>query len=404
MKSAIIQGAIDDGLFKRLPVTFSAYFQDQLKSWDLLFPAERAYFERLVALLRRTDRADVDKLFQPLRDVEARMNLRPDLWSKSEFTLDHVDFLNRSPVYPQWRRAVSDLFAQLDPVLDAEVSRSGKPRLAIILAPPEISLPPERMWTRIANRGKRVSFQPPDDLGQYAKSIGSLLSRYATQHSPYETWVVETGDEISATAGTRTVSLSYSALAPYRSRLMSEVNRITQAEQIRGPRQLGARLKELKANASEGTIGRDAVLAEFTRAVLLNGNGTLLINNTFVEWATVQAVRRARPAVMVASFGVRNKMKPFSSLLIYSDQEKVNPIPSQMDVLGTSVDLELFYQYVWQEFEKYPEYRRNTAYLFIAQAADQMLCIAPADFPLLAENGTPPLSKVMEHAASWVGL
>ena len=30
------------------------------------------------------------------------------------------------------------------------------------------------------------------------------------------------------------------------------------------------------------------------RSVLLSGNGTLLINNTFVEWATVQAVRRAK--------------------------------------------------------------------------------------------------------------
>jgi hypothetical protein len=185
---------------------------------------------------------------------------------------------------------------------------------------------------------------------------------------------------------------------------MSEVNRIVQSEQVRGPRQLGMRLRELKLNASESPVGRDTLLAEFTRAVLLNGNGTLLLNNTFVEWATVQAVRRARPAVMVVSFGIRNKMKPFSSLLIYADQEKASPIPSQMDVLGTSVDLEVFYQYIWQEFEKYPEYKRNTAYLFLAQGADELLCIAPADFPLLADKAGLALEKVMEHGAAWLGL
>jgi hypothetical protein len=51
------------------------------------------------------------------------------------------------------------------------------------------------------------------------------------------------------------------------------------------------------------------------RSVLLVVHGTLLINNTFVEWATVQAVRRAKPSMAVVSFGVRNKIKPFSSPL-----------------------------------------------------------------------------------------
>ena len=73
-----------------------------------------------------------------------------------------------------------------------------------------------------------------------------------------------------------------------------------------------------------------------------------------------RAVRRARPSVVHVAFGVRNKVKPFSSVLIYTDQEAANPIPTQMDTLGSYVDLEVFYQYIWQEFEKYAEYRRNT--------------------------------------------
>jgi hypothetical protein len=160
----------------------------------------------------------------------------------------------------------------------------------------------------------------------------------------------------------------------------------------------------MKILASEGDLARDPILAEFARAVLLSGNGTLLINNTFVEWATVQGVRRARPSVVVVGFGIRNKVKPFSSLLIYADQEATNPIPSQMDTLGSYVDLEVFYQYIWQEFEKYAEYRKNTAYLFVEEGAEEMLAIAPSDFPLLTAASPLKLTAVFQSLRDWLGV
>jgi len=160
----------------------------------------------------------------------------------------------------------------------------------------------------------------------------------------------------------------------------------------------------MKILASEGDVAKDPILAEFARAILLSGNGTLLINNTFVEWATLQAVRRARPSVALVGFGIRNKVKPFSSLLIYADQESSNPIPSQMDTLGTYVDLEVFYQYIWQECEKYAEYRTNTAYLFVGDGMEEMLAIAPADFPLLTAAGPFTLPAVFRHLKDWLGV
>jgi hypothetical protein len=200
------------------------------------------------------------------------------------------------------------------------------------------------------------------------------------------------------------VNLSYDELKDYRLRLMSEVRRIVDVEKVPGPRQLEQRLKELKVRAAEGSFAEDPILAEFVRATLLTGNGTLLINNTFVEWALVQAVRRARPSLCVVSFGVRNKLKPFSSLLIHEDPEKASPIPTQMDALGTYVDLEIFYQYVWQEFEKYAEYRNNTAYLFAAEGVEEMLCIAPPDFPLLSAAKPVKLAQVFGAAKEWLSI
>jgi hypothetical protein len=64
----------------------------------------------------------------------------------------------------------------------------------------------------------------------------------------------------------------------------------------------------------------------------------------------------------------------------------------------------VFYQYIWQEFEKYAEYRRNTAYLFVCEGMDEMLAIAPPDFPLMAESQPVRLESVHASARSWLGL
>ena len=299
--SALLQALIDKGLFDRLPPTFSTFFYDQIKEWELLFPAERGYHERLFGLIDRSGLERMEALFQPLRAVEIKMGVNEKNWPKRQFTLDQVDFLNRSPHYAEWRKAVSDIFGKLDPVLDQELARSGRPRLVIVTAPAGLPVAPDRMWLRIRKHGKAVPLEPG--------GFDLAFSRSA----PYDTWRIRADGPPERDAGP-VVSLNYETLKPYRMRLMSEVRRIVESEDIRGPRQLGARLKQLKMREGEGDL--DPILAEFKRAVLLNGNGTLLINNTFVEWATVQAVRRARPSLEV-SFGIRNKLKLFSSVPIF---------------------------------------------------------------------------------------
>jgi hypothetical protein len=412
---------IDGGLLDRLPVTFSSFCFDQIKDWDLLFPAEQNYFERLFALLDRSDSGQVDALFAPMRQIEQKMGVNERVWPKRVFTLEQVDFLNRNPHYPEWRGAVAAVFARLDPLLDAEVSRGGHARLVVVVSPSELPAAPDRMWTRIASQGRRIAVDAPDQLEDYlpllltggrraarAPSIADLWCN-SRQDRAYDAWVVEAGSALaslgqgpSGPGSAAAVRLSYSQLERYRKRLMAEVNHMVKSEEIRGPRQLSARLKQMKILAGEGEFARDAILAEFARSVLLNGNGTLLINNTFVEWATVQAVRRARPSIVLAGFGIRNKVKPFSSLLIYTDQDTANPIPSQMDTLGSHVDLEVFHQYIWQDFEKYAEYRRNTAYLFVLEGADEMLVIAPPDFPLQPGSSPVTLDKLFRQLKGWV--
>jgi len=64
----------------------------------------------------------------------------------------------------------------------------------------------------------------------------------------------------------------------------------------------------------------------------------------------------------------------------------------------------VFYQYIWQECEKYAEYRRNTAYLFIGTGMDALFAIAPQDFPLLASDTPQSPEEVFLSCARWLGL
>jgi hypothetical protein len=381
---------IPDGL----PRSFSAFCSDQMRDWDRLFPAEQSYFQRLFALIGRTS----PDLFLRLSEIEAKM-----AFPRALAPIEAVDFLNRSPHYAEWRAAVAEVFSKLDPALDAEVARSGHPRLVVVISPAQLPADPSRMWTRIEKRGRRIPLESSDNFlaDLNAAAIAHRFAAQSRHGGPYSSWAIEVAQ---AHGQPGVVHFSYEALAPYRKRLMREVQKIVESQTVPGPRQLSDRLKKLQLLASEGALAQDPILAEFARAILLSGNGTLLLNNTFVEWATMQAVRRARPSVAVIGFGIRNKVKPFSSLLIYQDQDATNPIPSQMDVLGSYIDLEVFYQYVWQEFEKYAEYRTNTAYVFCCDGMDEMLVIAPSDCPLLSAAGPLKLSAVRSHLEAWLGL
>lgn len=415
-----LQTLIDDGLFDRLPPTFAAYSFDRVQDWQKLFPAERDYFERLFGMIARSDAAAAAQLFAPLRAVEQKMGVDRRTWNTREFTLEHVDFLQRNRHLAEWRQAIAAIFSRIDPLLDAEVARNGRPRLVVVVSPSELPMGADRMWRRLQGKGKLVSLTldetdaPEDYLARLfsgaprSRRAAALFDRFGAARAadPYGAWVIEAGGSLHRLAQSISgwTGLSYSRLAELREILMEQVNEMVTREQIPGPRQLGERLQRMNPGALKRAAGGDPPLRDFLQSVLLNGNGTLLINNTFVEWAAVQAIRRARPDLLCVAFGIRNKIKPFSSLLIYSDQDEANPIPTQADMLGSYVDLEIFYEYVWRECEKYAEYRRNTAYLFVGEGMDALLAVGPADFPLLAADKPIRLEEAFETAVRWLGI
>ena len=147
--------------FSHVPITFSAYFNEQLRGWETLFPSEQDYFERLGAYLEKAPPA----MFSALADLEPKMGVTPTTWPRGRFSLEQVDFLNRNPLYPEWRRIITVIFNQINPVLDAAIK--GQPRLVIVISPADLPVGPDRMWLRLAGLGRRVPLIIPEDLSQF---------------------------------------------------------------------------------------------------------------------------------------------------------------------------------------------------------------------------------------------
>src|SRR5439155_15760121 len=214
--SPLLQALIDKGIFDRLPVSFSTFFFEQVKEWELLFPAEKNYFERLFGLIDRSDPKAVQELFAPLRGVERKMGVNERVWPKRQFTLDQVDFLNRNAHYPAWRKSVADIFAHLDPLLDEEIARKGRPRLVAVLSPAELPAGPDRMWTRL--KGQRVALEGAEPI---APVFHRLAEQYASKQAPsrYDTWLIDAGESLPGEIP-GAVNMSNARLAPYRARLL----------------------------------------------------------------------------------------------------------------------------------------------------------------------------------------
>jgi hypothetical protein len=174
---------------------------------------------------------------------------------------------------------------------------------------------------------------------------------------------------------------------------------------VSGPQELAAYARALDVELPAGSLRSDEVVRAFIRDVLLSGNGTLLVNNTFVEWASVQALKRAEPRLLVTCFGVRDKLKPFSSLLLFSSPRPTDQVPIVEDPFGSFVDVEQLSYYVWLNAEKSAAYRGKTLYLLLAEGVDEMLAIR-SDAPRRDEGELPEtrLPEVAATMAAWLGL
>jgi hypothetical protein len=170
--------------------------------------------------------------------------------------------------------------------------------------------------------------------------------------------------------------LSYAVLKSFRDKFLEKTNTIPKNIQATDQIVAALRREDWQPWWPAELAGQHR-LHHFVMEVFLSGNGALIFSNAFVEWAASEALRRARPRVLVARFGMRSKPKPFTSIAIFENQQRISTLPGVDDPEGSAIDALILARYVWLAASRYPEYEQahclcvsenlNAAYLISPQ-------------------------------------
>ncbi len=81
----------------------------------------------------------------------------------------------------------------------------------------------------------------------------------------------------------------------------------------------------------------------------------------------------------MAGFGIRSKLKPFSSTVLFEDQHRNNPTPDEDDPAGSLIDGQMLSQYVYYSSERQACYQDHALTLFMCADLPRLLALGPKD-------------------------
>jgi hypothetical protein len=424
-----VQQALKKGLLKRLPLTFLPFTNQNLREWDYLFPYERQSVLQLLVYLAGLNEEEFSSLFHDVVQLEEKMGVRHwQQFSTSEQTIENSSLLARSAYFQEWRKAVQGVFdvvQQRGPRVEAAASKPGR-RLILSILPKPLPIDPETAWTKWQGIGRPLQL----DLGSSSESqspaqtllggapsaaggrSGGLLD-VALRHPDTalaDTWVCDAGTSLvdylvkggpSGATPPPAILLSYGRLASFRESFAHEMN--TMRKDLADADAVYDYLRKVEVTPwCPAEVAAEPAIREFLRTLYLSGNGSLLLGNSFVEWAASEALRRARPSFLVAQFGIRNKPKPFTGVVLFENPEKLNPVPPVPDLPGSAIDAEMLALYVWLAANRYEEYRRSTACVCLAESLSEAYVVAPQDFPLGHETLPVTLDQFAAALREWI--
>lgn len=414
----------------RLPATIQAFILTELQKWPMLFAPEQKYQGALLAHLAATPAVDLRQAVAGIARVETEAGCdRIVRGDPSRFQDEAQALFRKQKLLQAWRREVDTFFQSVNAALEPVLYPPNAPRRVVLqVYGSGIAIDRARLWSRFKGTGVRVPL-PLEPTQQSETFLSALFGareetrteppllaslRTSGQFAPLDTWMIEShralhdvcrGGSAPGTPNTAVTGLSYDLLREYREDLMRALYGKVVAG-VESPQAFAAYARSLTIAPSADALLHSAdILKGFVRDTFLTGNGTLFVNNTFVEWAAVQALRRAQPRLLVTRFGVRHKFRPFSSMLLFSQPRTSDQSPLVEDPAGSFIDVEQLSYYVWLNAEKGAAYRNRTLYLFLAEGVDEMLAIrsdAPGIGARAAESAT--LADVCATMTHWLGV
>jgi hypothetical protein len=416
-----VREALARGLLRRLPLTFQPYYNQQVREWSGLFPFEARHVARMIGYLGNLSDRDFEALFRNVLELEARMDVRHwAAFSTQEQTMENSSLLTRSPYYQEWRREAHQVNERIE--RETALAETGSPagthnRLILLILPGRLPLNPETVWKHWKAEGRELTLDLTG-LGPQQGFLGTLFGADKNQPtrsflgevvsasgwSAGDLWVLEGSlgltplwDELQGSGATL---LSFPRLKALREELKGRVDTIR--KDLADADAVIARLRQIDVRAwCPSEITAQPMVQQFVQNTLLSGNGALLYGSAFVEWAAAEAFRRARPSVLVAYYGIRSKPKPFTSVAVFQEPEKANPLPEVEDLAGSAVDAQVMAHYTWLAATRYPEYER-AACLCLCEGLSRACLVAPASFPLWSEPQPIRVTRLPKLLASWL--
>jgi hypothetical protein len=417
-----LRTAVENGVLKRLPLTFLPFANQQLREWDYLFPNERRSTEQLLLYVNSLSPEQSANLFHDVIALEEKMNVKSWKFSTSEQTIENASLLARSPYFQPWRDAVQAVFdASAQYARISKVAPAPENRLILLEIPRPLNLEATRVWQSWGQMGWSVPLDiPADRAGSVIESlvVGSptqpdgLLTRVVqlAGNQPAEAWILDAGHglvdatlalPLSESGASRPVLLSYSRLDACRENFTREMNTIR--KDLSDADSIYDRLRKVDmAPWCPAEVSSHPAAREFVRNLYLSGNGAVIFGNSFAQWGSSEALRRARPHFLVARFGVRSKPKPFTAVAVFENPDQVNPIPAVDDLPGSAIDAQILARYVWLAATRYDEYLNNTVCVCIAESISQAYLVAPKEFALKAGPTSLPLDSLGNALRDWV--
>jgi hypothetical protein len=392
----------------RLPLTMRPALNQQLHGWANLFPYEQNRFREFLAGVASFSPAQWDALTAPLRALEAKMRVSEWRFSETSDTMENASLLARSSYYAEWRHEVQKVFAAIESA--ARASAAPKPaagRLVVLTLPqnlPVRSIMGSKPWDpraveyKIDGDPERVHQLAIDELPTALAAQGNALAKRGAdaEDATPDCWVIDADAKQHEQAGPG-YALDYALLRPFRDEFLSQVN--TVPKDIEGTDHILARVRQENWDKLwPVSLAGQTRLRSFVIELFLSGNGALIFPNSFVQWASTEALRRARPRLLMARFGMRSRPKPFTGIAIFENQQKVSAMRDVDDPEGSAVDALMLARYVWLSAMRFPE-QEHTSCLCVAESSRTMCVIAPQKKmpPWRAGSAVPP-----EEAQEWM--
>ena len=375
---------------ERLPITIRPALNQQLSQWETLFPYEQGRVANFMKGVETFSPSALSALTAPLWALEAKMGVKNWNFTEAYDTIENASQLARSEYYGEWRREVQRVFDAVNAAArDSMPSHAERTRLILLVLPRRLPVDPQSAWKQWDPRGHEIKIS--DDSQRLCElamkgqpslpGIATLAARQGSIESS-DVWLIDAEAKLSGMLAPPSTSaaslLSYAALKPFRDRFLAELNKAP--KNIRATDEVYA---SLRVESWDGwglwpaEIANQPRLRKFVIDLFLSGNGALIFSNAFVEWAASEALRRARPPVMVIRFGMRSKPKPFTSIAIFENQQRVSSLPDVDDPENSAIDAAILARYVWLSASRYPE-GEQTLCLCLSEYRDSAYVIPPA--------------------------